>query len=396
MSSPRLARIAAHQGRRGPAFVQANKNLHLKNGAARLSGRNAARLAARQQRLGALAKPGSAKFARATFAPGHALNLAGGNWWKFRHHRRPFLFFGWVGPVFWPFAYTDLFEYTFWPYGYDDYYWAYVYDEIFETIFVSYPSYATTGYPRGRGVGRHSVRQVDNERTIAQLCGEQARGVTEWPLARIERAIQLNDAQRAALAQLKEAAAKAHDALEASCPRDVPSTPPGRLDVMRLRLEAMLEAVRIVRPALENFYNSLSEEQKARFNALGPQVAENKKGRAPERETQSDMTRSCEEPKPGLVDMPVDRIARAINPTPAQLDKLDELKKASAEAVETLRANCPTYTALTPAGRLEAMEKRLTAMVEAVRKVQPAVNDFYNSLNDDQKRRLNTLSRAES
>ena len=165
---------------------------------------------------------------------------------------------------------------------------------------------------------------------------------------------------------------------------------------MRLRLEAMLEAVRIVRPALERFYDSLSEEQKARFNGLGPRVAYNRTGRVPARETQNDMTRTCEEPKPGLVDMPVDRIARAINPTSAQLAKLDTLKKASAEAVETLRANCPTYTALTPTGRLEAMEKRLTAMVEAARKVQPALNDFYNSLNDEQKRRLNTLSRDES
>ena len=39
---------------------------------------------------------------------------------------------------------------------------------------------------------------------------------------------------------------------------------------MRQRLDAMLQAVRTVRPAPEKFCQSLSDEQKARFNALAP------------------------------------------------------------------------------------------------------------------------------
>jgi hypothetical protein len=34
------------------------------------------------------------------------------------------------------------------------------------------------------------------------------------------------------------------------------------------RLDATLGAVKTVQPALANFYNSLSDEQKARFNSL--------------------------------------------------------------------------------------------------------------------------------
>jgi len=34
------------------------------------------------------------------------------------------------------------------------------------------------------------------------------------------------------------------------------------------RISATLEAVRMVRPALEAFYNALSDEQRARFNTL--------------------------------------------------------------------------------------------------------------------------------
>ena len=36
------------------------------------------------------------------------------------------------------------------------------------------------------------------------------------------------------------------------------------------RISATLEAVRIVRPALEAFYNALSDEQRTRFNRMGP------------------------------------------------------------------------------------------------------------------------------
>jgi hypothetical protein len=62
--------------------------------------------------------------------------------------------------------------------------------------------------------------------------------------------------------------AKAVDLLKAGCPTDLPSTPTGRIEAMRLRLSAMLEAVRTVRAPLAEFYALLNDEQKARFNAL--------------------------------------------------------------------------------------------------------------------------------
>ena len=40
------------------------------------------------------------------------------NWWRNR------VVFGWWGPVFWPYAYYDVFASVFWPYAY----WPYVYD----------------------------------------------------------------------------------------------------------------------------------------------------------------------------------------------------------------------------------------------------------------------------
>ena len=39
---------------------------------------------------------------------------------------------------------------------------------------------------------------------------------------------------------------------------------------MTARLDATLQTVQTVRPALEKFYDSLSDEQKERFNQIGP------------------------------------------------------------------------------------------------------------------------------
>ena len=52
--------------------------------------------------------------------------------------------------------------------------------------------------------------------------------------------------------------------------------------------------------------------------------------------------------------------------------------------------DCPTDDTLTPIGRLEAMEKRLDAMVQAGKTVQPALEEFYASLTNEQKARFNS------
>jgi hypothetical protein len=85
-------------------------------------------------------------------------------------------------------------------------------------------------------------------------------------LDRLERITQPTDAQKPAFDKLKDAAAKAHEAVKAACPSGPrPVTPPGRLAAAEKRLEALLAGVRIVRGPLEEYYGSLSEEQKARL-----------------------------------------------------------------------------------------------------------------------------------
>ena len=63
---------------------------------------------------------------------------------------------------------------------------------------------------------------------------------------------------------------KPRTVLKASCAAGDALTPPGRLAAVGKRLDAMLDAVKTVRSALNEFYASLSDEQKARFEAIGP------------------------------------------------------------------------------------------------------------------------------
>jgi len=85
--------------------------------------------------------------------------------------------------------------------------------------------------------------------------------------------LRLDDAQNSALQRLEQASAKASDILKASCSTGQSLTPPGRLSAMVQRLQGMLQAIDTVQPALQEFYSSLSDEQKARFDRLGARPA---------------------------------------------------------------------------------------------------------------------------
>jgi hypothetical protein len=116
------------------------------------------------------------------------------------------------------------------------------------------------------GGGTEETRGRDE---LAALCNDQSGSFTQLPLERIDQIIQPTHDQQSALDQLNTASSKAASELQASCPTGAPSAPKDRLDAITKRLNNMIQAVNIVRPALESFYASLSDEQKARFNVMG-------------------------------------------------------------------------------------------------------------------------------
>jgi hypothetical protein len=306
------------------------------------------------------------------------------------HHHRRAGFVAWYGPVFWPYAYSDIFDYTFWPTGYDDGYWDYAYDDFIDGLFwgESGPpedyAYASAPPSDTRAAPRVSYAGVQ------ELCKQPGTGITAWPFAEIQRKVGLNDEQKQLLGEVRKAAADAAATFKASCPAEkaFPLTPPGRLTAMTGRLQATLDSVKVVRPALDKFYNSLSDEQKERFNQLGPKQPANNP------ETTAALpqdNKSCSEAKPGLASLPIEKIQDVVKPTDAQQAEFKKLQDATDKAVATLQAACPDETPLTPPGRLTAMETRLHAMIDAAQTVKPALEGFYASLSSEQKARFDRI-----
>ncbi|MBN8956718.1 MAG: Spy/CpxP family protein refolding chaperone [Rhizobiales bacterium] len=103
---------------------------------------------------------------------------------------------------------------------------------------------------------------------LAPLCSPRLGEAVDFYLEGIDEIVQPTNAQRPKYDDLKQAASKAREEAANGCNAEVPITPTGRLEVIQARLDAVLRAVRTLRPALDAFYESLSDEQKAHFNQM--------------------------------------------------------------------------------------------------------------------------------
>jgi hypothetical protein len=309
----------------------------------------------------------------------------------------------WRGPVYWPYAYNDVFYYTFWPEAYDPGYWAYAYDDMFDGVFfpdgAPYAEYAAEGpyaSPDGRTTTGSAPSRAAAPGRVAQatrdFCADQAKGVTAWPLDKIADAVQPTEDQKALLADLQKASDEAATRFKDACPDAVPMTPPGRLQTMIQRLQATDEAVQTVKPALQALYNLLNDEQKARFNEIGPQLGQPRQQRTASNDSQA-VTANCSSEKAGLSNLAINRVEDTVRPSETQGAALDKLDDAMQKAIETLRGACPNTVPQTPVGRLDVMQKRLEAMIDAANTVRPALEEFYAALNDEQKAKFNRLGR---
>jgi LTXXQ motif family protein len=114
---------------------------------------------------------------------------------------------------------------------------------------------------------QETAQRNGRPQVLTQSCNKNAG--TDWPEARIEAAVRPNEEQLGKIKALENAAMQAAEQLAASCPSEMPTTPPARLAVVLERLDVMLGAVKSVRVALEDFYGDLSDEEKAQFNRIG-------------------------------------------------------------------------------------------------------------------------------
>ena len=309
----------------------------------------------------------------------------------FGHGWHPYYHLGWIGPLFWPYAYGDFFYYALWPYDYAyiDPFWAYGYGDIYESIFSPY-DYGE--YVQGPGAPK---RMTSLTQGMAQSCTDEAAEVTGWPINQIQDAVQPNQQQSALLDDLGNAIVKASDEIKSHCPTTVAFTPTDRLAQMQQRLQTLVDAVNLISPPLTKFYDSLSDEQKARFNDIAPpapppQNAQSSQGQSQAQQGEPSVQAQC---NANVMAWPTDQIDNTVHPSDAQRAKLDALQAALSQAADTIKAACPSEVPATPPSRLDAIGNRLQAMLKAVETVQPALADFYNSLSDDQKARFNTMGK---
>ncbi len=298
--------------------------------------------------------------------------------------------YGWVGPLFWPLASDDLTDYVLlgdamgiWTYGYGD---------IYAAIFTPYAESDLAAYLSPASSGRR-YRRVPS---VQQLCGEAADS-SGLPRERIEQALQPNDAQRAGLDELAAAWTAAAETVGASCPTEAPATGLDRLSAMQGRVEAMIKAIESMQPQLDKFYGLLDDDQKAKLNALGgdrraASASGMKTVRAQLCQAAPKDDQSAQRQYEQLVaqQWPVKDMTATLHLNDVQSAALDVVQDTTMNTMEAL-SPCPPDDKLTPPARLGAAKTRLETMLQAIRGVRDALDDFYFNLSDEQKSQFEGL-----
>ena len=242
-------------------------------------------------------------------------------------------------------------------------------------------SQAAADAPADRKTGK---RQAGTSGQINQMCGDSSNEAAGWPIDRIEQSVSPTAEQRAALNEFADAAIRAARTIKDACPIDVVFTPSARLETMQKRLEGMVQAVSGVAPPLDRFYGLLTDEQKARLDAVNEQYQRDRRA-----------TAGCNAAV-SATRWAAEQIDKAVQPGPEQQAKLDTLKMAMAAAANDLTDACPSSLPTTPPARLKAISRQLNVLLGAVKHVRTALDDFYASLDDEQKAQFNAIGRQRS
>jgi LTXXQ motif family protein len=290
-----------------------------------------------------------------------------------------------AGPLFWPQVYYyELFGYLF-PRAENDGgistpFWTYGYDDLIGGLFWPYFGFSV---------------QILEQRAeaSARLCVERAENVVAFPLAKIKQEVQPTAEQQAKLELAKTAATMATHAFKSSCSAEMPLTPVSRLDGLAKRLSALAEVMNTLRAPLQSFYDSLGDTQKIKLDALGRAANPAAQGAGDQATgVNVPLAQLCSEQNSRAADVRTDEIEKALRPDETQNQALDSLHDAWNRAADLVKESCPSEAPVTMPGRMEAVQKRLEALLDAVKIVRPALVTFYGLLNDEQKARFNLMA----
>jgi hypothetical protein len=255
-------------------------------------------------------------------------------------------------------------------------FWGYGYRDIYAAIFTPYDDGELARY-----VSPPQGRKFRGFPTLERVCSDHAGEFASLPIEQVRQAMRTSEEQRLMLDGLRKASIDAAQTIYDACPTEAALTSSGRLAAMQQRLEAMKSAIVRIRTPLEEFYESLDDDQKAEFVALSAQ-------RAPFA-PKVPLAQSCTPPE--ALPWPAKEIEARLHPTEAQRAALEELQRMSGLAQNTLNFNCQPDEALAAPDRLATADTRLDAMLDAIKQVAPALKDFLATLSDEQKAQFEAI-----
>ena len=279
---------------------------------------------------------------------------------------------GWVGPLYWPYASDDLFDYAFQPSSTTDWFWARGSGDLFDAIF---------------------MRAGDARTGWAEMCGSRRGGSGSW-IEPMRQAISPTQAQGQLFNELRDALVKAANEVRSACPNpDTLANPAQRLEAMTDRLWALRQATITIRAPLESLVGSLSANQQAKLNALDADAAAPPLGTGNTRAQANRPAALCGPPLSPFAEWPGAEIEQRVRPADEQRQALEAMHMTTLGMTQFLMASCPTETLRTPLTRIDAAEKRLNALLYAARTLTPAVNGLYGALAEEQKAQFCSIGR---
>jgi hypothetical protein len=240
---------------------------------------------------------------------------------------------------------------SFWPIGYET---------IFSSAFAQKPSEPDQCHQR-----------VDASAIIAQIRTE----------------IDPNTEQMVRLERLGHAIEDAADRLSKSCTSEIPDDPIARLQLMLSQIQALTTAIDVIRRPLQDFEQSLTNQQLARLTAAASSAI------AASHADLNAGIRSCAASS-AAADRSLEDIEKSVQARDDQRPAVDDLHQALSRVAHDLESQCSMPLPQSATARLDSLEARLDATWRAILSIQVALYSFESRLDEDQKHRLSIMTFA--
>ena len=287
---------------------------------------------------------------------------------------------------YWPRAYDDLIGATFaFVASAKSQFWNHGFNDIFAGILAPPEAGRSPGARRraggegGREVaasGACKTPDMSSDDTDTTPDAE-ASGLGAALFKKIEQRLSPTPEQQANFGELRTALIKADLRINSGCwPPYTSATPPERLKAIADRLWALRQAMLILRTPLEKLYDSLSDAQKAQFNA---------------KRAAAKITCTADVMGPTW---PRDLIEQTVQPSDDQRANLETLQFVSLQMGQAITYACPSQPLANPIERLDAAGDRLNTLLYANMIISRTFSNFYTSLTDEQKTSFRAIGRS--